>query len=751
MSIQDIRFTGYTTLANCESEPIHVPGTTQPYGLLLVINTHTQQIDFCSANTADFLNLAVQDVLGKTFEDLISPHEWANINRHLTENTPEQLYTLTYRSVCFSTSLFQQGDLLLLEIERLTDQLMPDVFQQSRNFVSYLEKSTSLRQLCTYVVEEIRSITGYDRVMVYRFDNEFNGEVYAESVGEDIDSFLGLHYPHTDIPPQARALFARNLLRMIPDVHYQPVGVMTRQQDATHQSLDLSSGNLRSVSPMHIEYLKNMGVEASLTVSLLHNNQLWGLIACHHATPKLLPPYTRLATKLHAHFLSSQISNRQASKGNALTARINQQLEPMLRDITNSPINQYITNSHFYDCIQADGVAIITQEEIFLAGKTPDKHQITELVSWLDTRTDSDYYATSRLGDDYPQARAITDTASGVFFHSLHKASHQGVIWFRGERKQTIAWAGKPGKGGVDAAALILPRLSFARWNQVISETASPWEKAELDAGIRLATHIQNNVFLAYLTREEKKYRLQTHQLARANQELTHFNYICSHHLQEPMRKIQVFSAMLLADQPGAQGGAREQVLQKISVEARRAVNQINGLRDFASLSTESAVRIPVNLDACLERIKTDFELVIAEKQAVFTHPALGTINAIPNQFEQLLGHLIGNALKFSHGPGPHITLSLSQASSSDLLTNTPLDSQGLYRCLTISDDGIGFEPEFAESIFGLFYQLQDAQTYSGSGIGLAICKKILANHGGHIRAMSQPGQGSSFYLYLME
>ena len=751
MSIRDIRFTGYTTLANCESEPIHVPGTTQPYGLLLVINTHTHQIDFCSANTVDFLDLAVPDVLGKTLEAIIGPQEWANINRHLTQHTPEQLYTLTYRSVCFSTALYQQGDLLLLEIERITDQSLPDVFQQSRNFVSYLEKSTSLRQLCTHVVEEIRSITGYDRVMVYRFDHEFNGEVYAESVGQHIDSFLGLHYPHTDIPPQARALFARNLLRMIPDVHYQPVAVMTLQQDATHQSLDLSSGGLRSVSPMHIEYLKNMGVGASLTVSLLHNNQLWGLIACHHASPKLLPPYTRLATKLHAHFLTSQISNRQASKVYALTARINQQLEPLLRDITNSPIDQYKTNPQLYACLQADGVAIITQEEIYLAGKTPDKHQITELVSWLDTRTDSDYYATSRLGDDYPQARAITDTASGVFFHSLHKASQQGVIWFRGERKQTIAWAGNPDKGVGDTTALIMPRLSFARWQQVVSNTASPWEKAELDAGIRLATHIQNNVFLAYMTREEKKYRLQTHQLARANQELTHFNYICSHHLQEPIRKMQVFSTMLLADQPGTQGLAREQVLQKISVAARRAVSQINGLRDFASLSTDSAVRVPVNLDACLERIKTDYAQLIAEKQAVFIHPALGSINAIPTQFEPLLVHLIDNALKFSQGPSPHITLSLSLANSSDLLTNTPLDPQGSYRCLTISDDGIGFEPEFAELIFGLFYRLQDTQTYSGSGIGLAICKKIVANHGGHIRATSQPGQGSSFSVYLLE
>jgi chemotaxis family two-component system sensor kinase Cph1 len=168
-------------------------------------------------------------------------------------------------------------------------------------------------------------------------------------------------------------------------------------------------------------------------------------------------------------------------------------------------------------------VAIINQEEIYLAGITPDKQQITGLVSWLDTRTESDYYATSRLGDDYPGARAITDTASGVFFHSLHKASKQGVIWFRGERKRTISWAGDPEKvlGVGGDTPLMVPRLSFALWKQVVSNTAIPWEKPELDAGIRLATHIQNNLFLAYMTREEKKYRLQTYQLEKVNQELS--------------------------------------------------------------------------------------------------------------------------------------------------------------------------------------------------------------------------------------
>jgi chemotaxis family two-component system sensor kinase Cph1 len=246
MTLKDIRFTNYTTLATCESEPIHVPGTIQPYGVLLVINIHSFSIEFCSANSFDFLGLEVKTILGKRLDEIIGIDESNNIKQFLKDNSYEQFYTLTYQDAKFSTFFHSQGDLLMLEIEPFLDTplSLPDLFKQSRNFIDYIEVSPSLRKLCSHVVNEIREITGYDRVMVYRFDKEYNGEVYAESLNENVESFLGLHYPHTDIPAQARALFVRNLLRMIPDVNYVPVPVLTLNQDASHQSVDMSSGVL---------------------------------------------------------------------------------------------------------------------------------------------------------------------------------------------------------------------------------------------------------------------------------------------------------------------------------------------------------------------------------------------------------------------------------------------------------------------------------------------------------------------------
>lgn len=204
--MKDIRFTGYTTLANCESEPIHVPGTIQPHGVLLAIDTITYLIEFCSANTMDFLGLGIKDVVGKKLEEIIGREECDNIYQHLKENSLEQVYTLTYKTVLFSAAMSHQDGQLLLEIERFPDNAMslPDLYQQSRNFIGYMEKGTGLQSLCNNVVNEIREVTGYDRVMVYRFDKEYNGEVFAESVNDNIEPFLGLRYPNTDTGAAAR-------------------------------------------------------------------------------------------------------------------------------------------------------------------------------------------------------------------------------------------------------------------------------------------------------------------------------------------------------------------------------------------------------------------------------------------------------------------------------------------------------------------------------------------------------------------
>lgn len=274
----------------------------------------------------------------------------------------------------------------MLDLEPFPDGslTLPDLYSQTKRFVSYLERSTTLQDLCKIIAEETRIITGYNRVTVYRFDKEYNGEVFAESKRDDLESFFGLHYPHTDIPIQARELYMRNLMRIIVDVNYTPVAIYTID-DAKTKNLDLSNSVLRSVSPIHVEYLHNIGVCATLTISLMHKKKLWGLIASHHYSVKNLPHYTRLAAQLQGHFLTSQISVREVAEEFDLSQIIDNSLEKLMQDIplVSSGHFNKIMNKELLQITNSSGAVFMTEGEVYTFGKVPGEDAIRKLVNWL--------------------------------------------------------------------------------------------------------------------------------------------------------------------------------------------------------------------------------------------------------------------------------------------------------------------------------------------------------------------------------
>lgn len=319
MQIKDIVNRDLVNLKNCENEPIHIPGSIQPHGFLLAVNQQSFAIKFCSQNIADYIEIQPQDLLGKTFTDIFGEADQKKLIRYIADGLDSATpFVLDFRNTKYNVSAHFSNELLILEADPFPDGALdlPNLYRQTGRFVAHMEGSKYLNELCDDIAKETRLITGYDRVMIYRFDEDYNGEVIAESKREDLNSFAGQKYPHTDIPAQARLLYIKNQLRMISDVNYEPVPLLT-QNDGTNiqnDSLDLSVSILRSVSPIHIEYLKNMGVGATLTISLLLNNKLWGLIACHHYSPKILPHFVRLSALLQGHFLTSQISVREIAE-----------------------------------------------------------------------------------------------------------------------------------------------------------------------------------------------------------------------------------------------------------------------------------------------------------------------------------------------------------------------------------------------------------------------------------------------------
>src|SRR6478672_1754703 len=316
MQIRDIVNREIVNLTNCDHEPIHIPGSIQPHGFLIAIDAKGI-VHFCSGNISEYLDTTYQQVLGKHFSELFGAGTFAKIEPYLHNQELDTILPLLlhFFEKQFQCTLHFNGDKFIIEAElhQVGIDKIADVYNQTLQFVSYMNSTNTLKSLCELVADGTREITGYDRVMIYRFDKDYNGEVFAESRRDDLEPFLGLHYPHTDIPVQARELYLKNLLRLITDVDYAPVPIYTID-DGTAQNLDLSLSVLRSTSPIHVEYLKNMGVGATLTISLIHQEKLWGLIACHHYSAKNITPEIRLAARVQGQFITSQIDVRQSNE-----------------------------------------------------------------------------------------------------------------------------------------------------------------------------------------------------------------------------------------------------------------------------------------------------------------------------------------------------------------------------------------------------------------------------------------------------
>lgn len=377
MKIRDIVNRDLVNLTNCEQEPIHIPGSIQPYGFLMAFGQADQRIDFCSENVFDLAGIRHEQILSRTLTEIFGEEQQAEILRYIAKlvNTFSSPLRLTLNNRQFNANVHPSGRYYIMECERATDAVFDPSFyyNQTRQFVSYMEKSSSLQALCQGVAEETRAITGYDRVMIYRFDKDYNGEVFAESLRPDLEPFFGLHYPHTDIPAQARELYKQNLLRLIVDVSYKPVPIYTINNEPG-KNLDLGKALLRSVSPIHIQYLHNIGVTATLTISLIHQEKLWGLIACHHySEPKHIDRFTRISAQLQGHFLTSQIKVRQVEEEHALAVGVGMALEKMLalRHPMDRSMFEFLSRrDELLALCNADGVAIFLNNELYTNGKS---------------------------------------------------------------------------------------------------------------------------------------------------------------------------------------------------------------------------------------------------------------------------------------------------------------------------------------------------------------------------------------------
>ncbi|TDH26542.1 GAF domain-containing protein [Segetibacter sp. 3557_3] len=751
MNIKDIVNRDLVNLTNCDLEPIHIPGSIQPFGFLLALHDEHFTIDFCSANVFDFTGIDVAQMLGKTFASVFGNPLHNNLQSYLSsDHSYTSPWEPAFNNKDFTCAIHKSANLHVLEFELAStnQHSINNIYAQTKNFVAYMESMHSLQSLCQAVADETRALTGYDRVMIYRFDEAYNGEVFAESCIDTIEPFLGLHYPHTDIPVQARELYVRNLLRLIVDVNYTPVPIFTID-DQPGKNLDLSISTLRSVSPIHVQYLHNMGVGATLTISLIHEGKLWGLITCHHYSAKYISRHIRIAAQLQGHFLTSQINVRQLAEEYDVSKEVSKELDTLLTSFDtagNITLPEVVAQPELLRVANATGVALVAGHDVYTNGLVPDQDAIRALAEFLYKQESNSAYVTANISNVFDGAKQWIGIAAGVLYYSLGSGANNCIIWFRPEVLQQVNWAGDPTKAIVKDEKGLSPRKSFALWRETKRGESNQWLKPEINAAANFANALQKHVYTLFISREELKYRNLSEQLKEANSELENVNWISTHDLKEPLRKIQMFASRILEDEDRISTEKMLSTVGRMNDAASRMQRLLADIMSYSKISHIKDNQVAIDLNSLANEVIAELSHELHESNGEIFIEQLPHVKGIPFLLKQLLVNLLRNAIKFSRQNVPPV-ITIGYPGLSTPSANTGL--QTAYHRLDVRDNGIGFDNKHNETIFNVFTRLHNNDRYTGSGIGLALCRKIMKNHNGLITANGMPGEGATFSLYF--
>jgi diguanylate cyclase (GGDEF)-like protein len=492
----------------CDREPIHLSGAIQPHGFLLGVDPVSLAITAASANVPHLvggatepLGLALGDVLGLEVARTVggmkptgNPHDGLPVRFQLASSSGGQ-GALTVGMVAH-----QVGSVLLLEFEEHfpSDSAQAGLHHRMRDLMKALFNADETEDICRTTVQEVRRLTGYDRVMIYRFEPDAHGRVIAEACREEAEPFLGLHYPAEDIPRQARAMYLRNWIRVIGDVDYHPVAIDALADSIPIDQLDLSMSVLRSVSPVHLQYLRNMGVRATMTISLVVDNKLWGMIACHHDSPKLIDPIQRLAFETLGQLVSVRLRTAEVTELKDRVRELGRLASQVVTGMAageNPAHGAKLASEPLLAMADAGGAVVEIDGTRISAGTVPSAQVIDLVVSrlWELAGAGPGPLVTDALGDlvAFP-AGSDTTAACGALFMPLPGRVPGFVLWLRGELAHTVRWAGraetKPDDDGAAApAAALTPRASFEEWRETIRGRSTPWGAGEIAAATELA------------------------------------------------------------------------------------------------------------------------------------------------------------------------------------------------------------------------------------------------------------------------
>lgn len=478
-------------LSNCDREPINLLGRVQSFGALIAVSADWI-VQHASVNLIDFIGVEAKDSIGLNLTEIISNEAVHEIRARLQvlggQDAVERLFGVVLRDGgdAFDLAVHKSGGSIIIELERVGEGNLAKTLSTVRPMIERIGRSPSVASMCDVTVRQVRMLTRFDRVMIYQFNEDGSGSVVAEAAAPGIESYLGLRYPASDIPKQARELYKRNLLRIISDVSDEGCAIIP-PASPEGTILDLSLSTTRAVSPIHVEYLKNMGVEASMSISIIFQDRLWGLIACHHYKPRVLDYGLRSSLEMFGQMFGLVLQQKENASERGQRERARQIHDQLMARMAGGE-RLWDNFDAIVDAIEGviafDGVVGWIDGQFVARGSTPTQTEFMALARFLNTTAASRVFSTQSISAIFPPALDYAERAAGLLALPVSRAPRDYIVLFRHEVAKSVRWAGNPEKPaslGPNGARLT-PRKSFEEWRELVRNHCAAWTPVEVDA-----------------------------------------------------------------------------------------------------------------------------------------------------------------------------------------------------------------------------------------------------------------------------
>ncbi len=727
-------------LTNCDREQIHIIGKIQSYAHLIALDIETRKIVFCSENCTELFDSEANTILGKKADFLIS-----KINVH-----QNHILFIEQINLILSEGLKDEfGSMMIL----IKDSPYYAVFSMSANFlviefipaissvpqknrinkvVNSLLTEENFQNLLNDVAKEMKNLIAFHHIMIYQFLEDGSGKVIAEEKEDFLSSYMHHHFPESDIPKQARALYVINKTRLIADVDSTDSPILSINSEI----LDMTHCKTRAVSPMHIEYLKNMGVKSSFSVSIVVKGKLWGLIACHHYEPRRLDFELRQIAELLGEIVSSVIKVKSEEVNAHLEASfIKVQREFQSKLLMEKSFHSFLENKgkSLLKAVNSTGVTLFFEEKYYAFGEVPPQEFAEKLLNWFLENHEEDLFESNHLSSIFPEAEDIGTCCSGVLIMVLSRETKDAILWFKKEKKTTIQWAGEHSKSiekRIDNGEIIHeihPRKSFETYVQKVHHQSEKWLPEEKKSAERI-----KQIILETTLQKSKELKNLNDKLQEAYKELDTFAYTISHDLKTPLTVMKMNAQLLHRT---TEDDAAKKKIEKIVENTDSMSGMIDEVLNLTKLKYGEAIFQNVEMQQLLEDVINESKIAHHAEHVNVVVKNVENLYGDQMMIYQLFANILGNAIKYSvKGEKPEVVI---ESSKNEAFT--------IYK---IQDNGIGIEEKDIPKIFDLFKRFGNAVSdFKGTGVGMAIVKRIIEKHNAEIDVQSKTNEGTTIIL----